>query len=75
MTIFDHIEICEGIKDPPGDTPEEQKTAYYASWQHLINTGLAFSLQDRLGRVAMHLIEHGFCTVAQPPDLNLSKVT
>jgi hypothetical protein len=75
MTNLDHILICEGVQDPPGETPEEQEAAYYESWQHLINTGLAFSLQGWFGREAMNLIEQGFCTIAQPPRLDLSKVT
>ena len=35
---------------------------YIESWQYLIDTGLAWSLQGSFGRQAMRLIEEGYCT-------------
>ena len=35
---------------------------YIAAWQHLIDTGLAYTLQGWFGRCANHLIEDGYCT-------------
>lgn len=67
MTDFDATMICEGVQDPPGDTPEEQEAAYLAAWQRLIDTGLAWRLQGWFGRRAAALIEEGFCTPANPP--------
>jgi hypothetical protein len=57
--------IAEGVNDPPGDTPEEQKAAYIAAWQMLIDTGLAWQLQGSFGREAARLIEFGTCKKAK----------
>ena len=35
---------------------------YLQAWQHLIDTGLAWSLQGWFGRTAQALIEDGHCT-------------
>ena len=35
---------------------------YLRAWQHLINTGLAWTLQGSFGRRARDLIEQGYCT-------------
>jgi hypothetical protein len=60
--LLQTILICEGVEDPPGETPEEQEAAYYAAWQELINNGLAWTLQGWFGRTAMHFIEQGHCS-------------
>ncbi len=56
MSNLEAIDIAEGLQEP---TSEEQ---YIAAWQHLIDTGLAWSLQGWFGRTAMRLIEDGECT-------------
>ena len=55
MSNFEAIGIAEGFVEAKN---EEQ---YIAAWQHLIDTGLAWSLQGWFGRTAMHLIEDGVC--------------
>jgi hypothetical protein len=55
MTNLEAIDIAEGLQDA---TSEQE---YYAAWQQLINTGLAWSLQGWFGRTAMYLIQEGHC--------------
>ncbi len=55
LSNFDAIDIAEGYKDP------ESEDQYIAAWQHLIDTGLAWSLQGWFGRQAMAMIESGVC--------------
>jgi len=55
VSDYDAIGIAEGFV--AHDRPEQ----YYEAWQHLINTGLAWSLQGWFGRHAMCLIEEGYC--------------
>jgi hypothetical protein len=50
------VGIAEGfIKS---DSEEQQ----IGAWQHLIDTGLAWTLQGFFGRTAASLIEQGICT-------------
>ena len=37
----------------------ESKEEVIEAWQHLVDTGLAWSLQGQFGRTAMGLIEQG----------------
>lgn len=55
MTNFEAVMIAEGAREPR--TEEE----YYDAWQHLIDTGLAWSLQGWFGRTARDLISIGAC--------------
>tara|TARA_R110002050_G_scaffold78899_1_gene168681 strand:- start:388 stop:576 length:189 start_codon:yes stop_codon:yes gene_type:complete len=52
---YNAVGIAEGFIEC-----EDQKTINKA-WQHLIDTGLAWSLQGRFGRTAESLIEQGIC--------------
>ena len=54
MENFEAVMIAEGVESA---TEEEQIEA----WQHLIDTGLAWSLQGCFGRTASQLIEQGIC--------------
>ena len=52
MNNYDAIMIAEGVIEVDEDKQIE-------AWQHLVNTGLAWSLQGWFGRTAMDLIEQG----------------
>lgn len=56
MDNYRAVEIAEGFGDPPVD-----KREVIAAWQHLIDTGLAWSLQGWFGRQARELIEKDVC--------------
>ena len=55
MTDTEAIDIAEGMVEARS---EEE---YYAAWQHLIDRGLAWSLQGWFGRTAFRLILAGHC--------------
>lgn len=57
MTNYTAVSIAEGFCD---HEPTEQETI--EAWQHLIDTGLAWTLQGWFGRYATSLIEQGVCT-------------
>jgi hypothetical protein len=59
MDNFTAIGIAEGFVEA-----ESEEQAIEA-WQHLIDTGMAWSLQGWFGRTASQLIEDGYCT---PPN-------
>ena len=50
------------VEEPGEDVTEEE---YYAAWQHLVDTGLAWQLQGWFGRTAMGMIEQG---LLEPPS-------
>ena len=55
MDNFTAVGIAEGFIDA------ESQDQYIEAWQHLIDTGMAWTLQGWFGRTAMHLIEKGYC--------------
>ena len=57
MTNYGAVAIAEGFC---GYEPTEQEQI--EAWQHLIDTGLAWTLQGWFGRRAMLLIEQGVCS-------------
>ncbi len=57
MDDFTAVSIAEGFCGGESASREEQIEA----WQHLINTGLAYTLQGWFGRTAETLIAEGIC--------------
>lgn len=58
MTNYEAVSIAEGFCEGENATREQQIEA----WQHLIDTGLAWTLQGWFGRNAQSLIEQDICT-------------
>lgn len=56
MDNYTAVGIAEGFIEADN---EEQ---VLAAWQHLVDTGLAWSLQGWFGRTAQRLIDDGFIT-------------
>ena len=54
MDDFTATMICEGVDEADEETTIE-------AWQHLIDSGLAWTLQGSFGRKAAELIEQGVC--------------
>ena len=57
MTNYEAVSIVEGFCDYEPDEAEQIE-----AWQHLIDTGLAWTLRGCIGRNAAALIEQGICT-------------
>ena len=53
MSDFDAVGIAEGFIEP------DSREQIIEAWQHLHDTGLAYTLQGWLGRQAKHLFEEG----------------
>jgi len=60
MDNFTATMIVEQDWDMAGVEPSEE--AFIEAAQHLIDTGLAWSLQGYFGRTCQHLIDEGYCT-------------
>ena len=55
MDNYTAIGLAEGFIEP------ESEEQVIQAWQHLINTGLCWTLQGWFGRTAQSLIEQGIC--------------
>lgn len=55
MDDFTAVGIAEGFIEA------ENEEQVVDAWQHLIDTGLAWTLQGFFGRAAQQLIEQGVC--------------
>jgi len=55
MTNFEAMGICEGFIEC------DDQSKQIEAWQHLIDTGMAWSLQGWFGRTASNLIEQNIC--------------
>jgi hypothetical protein len=59
-TDYDAVAACEGF-----DGEQHDEATLISAWQHLIDTGMAWTLQGWFGRQATALIESGACTPRQ----------
>jgi len=59
MDNYSAVMICEGQEQAISEDE------YLQAWQHLIDTGLCWSLQGYFGRTALAMIEAGDC---EPPQ-------
>ena len=59
MDSFNAIGIAEGFIET------DSEAEFVEAWQHLIDTGAAWTLQGWFGRTARQLIEDGVCQPRQ----------
>ncbi len=64
MTNYEAVSIAEGFCEGENASEAEKIEA----WQHLIDTGLCWTLQGRFGRIAKNLIDGGVCSPAIEGD-------
>lgn len=57
LTDYEAIGIAEGFIE------EENQEKVIAAWQHLVDTGLVWSLQGWFGRTAHNMIQEGILSV------------
>jgi len=60
MNNFTATMIVEQCWEMVDEEPSEE--LFIEAAQHLIDTGLAWSLQGYFGRTCQHLIDEGYCT-------------
>jgi hypothetical protein len=68
MTSFDAAMILDGCWELTSHEPSEE--AFIEACQHLIDSGLAWQLQGRVGRTCRDLIEAGHCRPAAPETIS-----
>lgn len=61
MDNYTAVGIAEGFVEA------ESEDQVIEAWQHLVDTGLAWSLQGSFGRTAVNLLNEG---IILPPDRN-----
>jgi len=59
MDAYRACGLVEGFENP------KSEDEVIEAWQFLIDTGLAWRLQGRIGRAAMDLIEAGYCNAPE----------
>lgn len=69
MDNYQAIAYAEGFEEAP-----DEETAI-AAWQHLIDTGLCWTLQGWFGRTAHELINRGVCQPALTLETPYEKET
>jgi hypothetical protein len=61
------ININDIVSYENGEMEEEEMIEFF---QNLINSGMAWTLQGSYGRMAMRLVEDGFCTLPEQSEEN-----